>query len=91
MDDTEAPKDPLSPSDNIEKVRHDLDDKEAHKDSVSPSDDMEKSMESFVVPSAKINKKVLQVTLIKIVIRLIALKNLPRHIRWPIYQVLLVN
>ena len=59
-------------------------DKEAPKDLVAPSDKIEKPKEDFVAPSAEIDKKMIQVTLIKIVIKLIALNNIPMHRRQPI-------
>ena len=91
MDDIEAPKDSVAPSNRTEKARDYLDDKEAPTDSVSPSDKTEKSRDDLWHQVIKYTKQILQVTLIKPVIILIELKNLPIHIRVPIYQLLLVN
>ena len=64
-----------------------MDDKQSPKDSVAPSDNIDKSNEYFVAPSAEIfSKQMPQVTLIKLVIRLIELHNLLIHRSLPIYQ-----
>ena len=59
---SQAPKDPATKNNKIEKSRYDLDDKEAPKESLSPSDKIEKAKKGLVVPSAEKYKKTTEYT-----------------------------